>query len=70
MGVEPADDNAGALGHPCVAFPLDDRQDRHAPAGPADTPVTGLGRTRSIRSHQPVRSRALRGRAGPADESR
>jgi hypothetical protein len=25
VGVDPADDNTGALGHPGVAFPLDDR---------------------------------------------
>jgi hypothetical protein len=67
VGVDAADDNAGALGHSRVAFPL---QDRHAPAGRADTPVMGLVAQARIRSPKPVRSRAPRGLAGQADESR
>jgi len=46
VGVDAADDNAGALGHPGVAVPL---EDRHAPAGRADTPVTGLECTSSYK---------------------
>ena len=49
VGVDAADDNAGALGHPGMAFPL---EDRHAPAGRADTPVTGLDRTSSYQVTQ------------------
>jgi hypothetical protein len=47
VGVDPADDNSGGLGHPGVAFPLEDRAGGHAPAGRADTPVMGLGRASS-----------------------
>jgi hypothetical protein len=67
VGVDAADDNAGALGHPGVAFPL---EDRHAPAGRADTPVMGLSAQARIRSHKPARSRAPHGLVGQADESR
>jgi len=52
VGVDPADDHPGPLGHAGVAFPLDDRpgQDGHAPVGRADTLVTGLSVQARIRS--------------------
>jgi hypothetical protein len=70
VGIDSADDNPGGLGHAGVAFPLDDRAGGHAPAGRADTPVTGLGRASS---YQVTRARPVacstRGPAGRADSS-
>jgi hypothetical protein len=69
MGVDPADDNPGVVGHAEVAFPLDDRAGR-ARTGRAGGPVTRLGRATS---YQVTRARPIacttRGPAGQADSS-
>jgi hypothetical protein len=47
VGVDPADDNPGWLGHAGVAFLLDDRAGQARTGRTADTPVTRLGRASS-----------------------
>jgi hypothetical protein len=56
VGVDPADDNPGPLGHAGWPFCSRTGQEGHAPAGRADTPVRGLGRASS---YQVTRARPV-----------